>query len=284
MKDTNVLNEFSLQSTDFSSLKGKPGQAIANETFGMILNVGPYRENFIRTGQPYRFVEGRILMVTEGNAECTFNLEENHIKKGDIILLVPETIMELKTCSGDFNMMGVIYKENIPALQNIILHATASEWREVLRMMSLLWDIANHEPFRKETVMKFIIAIISNIQDINRMEYERNPHGKPSRQEQFFHRFKTLVNQHCLHERSVPFYADKLFVTPHHLSSVISKVSGKSVMYWINRAIILQAKVLLKNNDLMVYEIAEKLNFPSQTAFGKFFKRETGMTPGEYRM
>ena len=54
-------------------------------------------------------------------------------------------------------------------------------------------------------------------------------------------------------------------------------------MYWINRATILHAKVLLKDEKLMASEIADRLNFPSPSAFGMFFKRETSMTPGEYR-
>ena len=54
-------------------------------------------------------------------------------------------------------------------------------------------------------------------------------------------------------------------------------------MHWINRATLLQATVLLKSGDLQISEIADRLNFPSQTAFGYFFKRETGMTPTQYR-
>ncbi len=54
-------------------------------------------------------------------------------------------------------------------------------------------------------------------------------------------------------------------------------------MYWINRATLIQAKVLLKNKDILVSEVADRLNFPSQSAFGFFFKRETGMTPSEYQ-
>lgn len=283
MKKPNILSDFSLRTTDFSSLEGHSSQAIVNEWFGMTLNVNPFRENFVRTGQPYHFEEGRILMVSEGEADCELNLEEFHIEKGDIILLVPETVMELKKCSDDFNMVGVIYKENIAALKNIILHATASEWKEVLRMMSVLWDIAHHAPFRRETVQKLVAAIINNIQDINKEEEEQHPTKKLTRQETLFHQFKKIVNEHCATQRAIPFYADKLYVSPHHLSAVISKVSGKSVMFWINRAVVLQAKVLLKNDNLMVYEIAERLNFPNQSAFGKFFKRETGMSPGEYR-
>ncbi len=107
---SSVLNDFSLQTTDFSSLENLPNLAFVNEYFGMVLNIGPYRNNFIRIGHPYRFVEGRILWVTEGNADFELTLEEYHIEKGDIILLAPETIMELKSCSDAFTMMGIIYK------------------------------------------------------------------------------------------------------------------------------------------------------------------------------
>ena len=79
------------------------------------------------------------------------------------------------------------------------------------------------------------------------------------------------------------FYASQLHITPHHLSAVISRASGHSAMYWINRAVVLRAKVLLHTSGLLTYEIAERLNFANPPAFNNFFKRETGQTPKEYR-
>ena len=280
---TSVLNDFSLQTTDFSSLENLPDLAFVNEYFGMILNIGPYRDNFIRVGQPYRFVEGRILWVTEGCADFELTLDEYHIQKGDIILLTPESIMELKSCSDDYTMMGIIFKENIPVGKNLIVHAGENEWNETVRLANILWDIARHIPFRHDTVNHLLSAIISDIQDINRAEQEQSRPERKNRHEQVFSKFKKLVNEHCCQHRTVPFYADELALTPHYLSSLIAKISGKSVMYWINRATLIQAKVLLKNKDVLVSEVAYKLNFPSQTAFGYFFKRETGMTPSEYQ-
>lgn len=278
-----ILNEFSLSRTDFSSVENTPGLAIVNEYFGMILGVGQYREHFIKVGQPYRFLEGRILMVTDGTAACELNLETYHIEKGDIVLLMPETVMELYECSDDFNLIGIIYKEHLSATNNILLHATAKEWQETLRLVTALWEIAHHNPFRKETVLMIISAIIHNIQDINRIEGKCQPSVQLTRQEQLFQQFKKLVNEYGYRERAIPFYAERLTITPHYLSTLVSKVSGHSVMYWINRATILQAKILLKDKKLMASEIADHLRFPSPSAFGMFFKRETGMTPGEYR-
>ena len=42
-------------------------------------------------------------------------------------------------------------------------------------------------------------------------------------------------------------------------------------------------KVLLKNSDMKIYEIAESLNFPEPTAFNRYFKKQTGLTPAAYR-
>ena len=84
-------------------------------------------------------------------------------------------------------------------------------------------------------------------------------------------------------ERNIDFYADRLFLSPHYLSGLVRETSGKTVMDWINRSVILEAKVLLKHSNLLTYQIADELNFPNPSFFSKFFKRMTGMTPGEYR-
>ncbi len=54
-------------------------------------------------------------------------------------------------------------------------------------------------------------------------------------------------------------------------------------MDWINQPIILEAKVLLKHSNLLVYQVSDELNFPNPSFFSKFFKRMTGMTPHEYQ-
>lgn len=278
-----ILNDFSLQTTDFSSLDNLPDLAFVNEHIAMLLDIGTYRDNFVKVGTPYRLVEGRILWVTKGCADIELTLDEYHIKKGDVILLAPETIMELKSCSDDYSMIGVMYKENIPINNNIIIHPGDSDWHETMRLANILWDVARRTPFRRDTVNHIVSAIISDIQDINRAEQELAPKKRMTRQELVFSKFKKLVNEYCCRHRTIPFYADELNLTPHYLSSLIARVSGRSVMHWINRATLLQAKVLLRDRDMRVGEVADRLNFPTSSAFGYFFKRETGMTPSEYR-
>ena len=236
----------------------------------MLLDIGTYRNNFVKEGTPYRLVEGRILWVTRGSADFELTLDEYHIKKGDIVLLAPENILELKSCSDDYSMIGVMYKENMPIDKNLIIHPEESDWHETMRLANILWDIVRRTPFRHETVSHIVSAIISDIQDINRAEQELAPKKRKTRQELVFSKFKKLVNEHCSRHRTIPFYANELALTPHYLSSLIAKISGQSVMYWINRATLIQAKVLLKNKDILISEVADRLNFPSQSAFGYF--------------
>ncbi|MDR1180556.1 MAG: helix-turn-helix domain-containing protein, partial [Bacteroidales bacterium] len=52
---------------------------------------------------------------------------------------------------------------------------------------------------------------------------------------------------------------------------------------WIDNFVILEAKALLKSTNMTIQQISDELNFPSQSFFGKSFKRIVGMSPKMYR-
>ncbi|MBR6658935.1 MAG: AraC family transcriptional regulator [Paludibacteraceae bacterium] len=79
------------------------------------------------------------------------------------------------------------------------------------------------------------------------------------------------------------FYAERLSLTPHYLSALIKQTSGETVMQWINKMVVFKAKELLKEGNLLVYEIADELNFPNPSFFSRFFKKQTGITPFQYQ-
>lgn len=92
--------------------------------------------------------------------------------------------------------------------------------------------------------------------------------------------FKESANQAKL---SVNGYADKLGVTPNHLNKVVKGTTGKSPSIWIEEAIILEAKLLLKGTDLPLSEIAARVGILDQSYFARKFKQHEGITPSEYR-
>lgn len=95
--------------------------------------------------------------------------------------------------------------------------------------------------------------------------------------------FFLLLSQYLREERHLKFYADKLCISPKHLSLLIRENTGISANRWITDAVIHEAKRLLQDSGNSVKEISYLLNFPNQSFFGKYFKREVGLSPSNYQ-
>lgn len=98
-----------------------------------------------------------------------------------------------------------------------------------------------------------------------------------------FHRFLNLLSHEQQKRRQVGYYAEKLNITPKYLSTVCSKVSGKSPVHWITDSVMEDCYQLLRTTDLTVKEISNRLGFPNSSFFGQYFREQAGMTPIEYR-
>lgn len=82
---------------------------------------------------------------------------------------------------------------------------------------------------------------------------------------------------------SVNEYAQILHITPNHLNKVVKGATGKSTSAWIEEAVMLKAKILLKGTDLPLGEVAAKVGIMDQSYFTRKFKLHTGVTPSDYR-
>lgn len=97
------------------------------------------------------------------------------------------------------------------------------------------------------------------------------------------YKFLNEVKTNYRKERKVSFYANRLNLTAHYLSTSIRRFSGKTPGEWIEGFIAEEARALLKSTNLTIQQISYRLGFPTQSFFGKFFKRVVGLSPKEYR-
>lgn len=96
--------------------------------------------------------------------------------------------------------------------------------------------------------------------------------------------FFNLLKDHLHESKSVSFYAKKLCITPKHLNRVIKdNMKSKSAKEWIDFIIIIEIKKSLKDKKVRIKEIAEYYGFSSQFLFFQYFKKNTGLSPNEYR-
>lgn len=257
--------------------------------------------------QVFRFpcrIDAFIIGVgTEGETSVSFNLHEFRLKKDSMFIFTPKNILQVNSqqyfkadviaISPDFmrrinidikNMMPLVLK----FVENPTLALTPEESRSMRGMIAQI-ERETRGPethFSFDIVSGLIAATIYKVGDIMYhylAEHPEEQNNSHNRAEEYFKQFTHLLGEHFREERSVGFYARQLCITPKYLTTLIKRISGQSVSEWIDNYVILEAKTLLKYSTMSIQEIAYYLNFPNQSFFGSYFKRNTGMSPSQYK-
>lgn len=240
---------------------------------------------------------------TEGETSLTSNLQEFQLKKDSLFIFSPRHILQvqsnnrfkahliviapdfLKRINIDTKRMMPLFLQfgSLPCME--LTHAESQSLRSFISMVEQ--ELKGSETdFSSEIIGGLIAATIYKVGDILTHYLTEHPEvDSPihNRAEEYFRQFTELLGEHYKHERSVGFYARQLCITPKYLTTLIKRISGKSVSEWIDNYVILEAKTLLKYSNMSVQEIAYYLNFPNQSFFGSYFKRNAGMSPSQYK-
>lgn len=257
--------------------------------------------------QVFRFpcrIDAFIIGVgTEGETSVSFNLHEFKLKKDSIFIFTPKNVLQVNSqqyfkadviaISPDFmRRINIDIKNMMPLflkfVENPALTLTPEESRSMRGMIAQI-ERETRGPethFSFDIVSGLIAATIYKVGDIMYHYLAEHPEGQNNshnRTEEYFKQFTHLLGEHFREERSVGFYARQLCITPKYLTTLIKRISGQSVSEWIDNYVILEAKTLLKYSTMSIQEIAYYLNFPNQSFFGSYFKRNTGMSPSQYK-
>ena len=240
---------------------------------------------------------------TEGETSLTSNLQEFRLKKDSLFIFSPKHILQVQSnnrfkahlivIAPDFlKRINIDTKRMMPLFLQFgslpCMELTQAESQSLRSFISMVeQELKGSETdFSSEIIGGLIAATIYKVGDILTHYLTEHPEvDSPihNRAEEYFRQFTELLGEHYKHERSVGFYARQLCITPKYLTTLIKRISGKSVSEWIDNYVILEAKTLLKYSNMSVQEIAYYLNFPNQSFFGSYFKRNAGMSPSQYK-
>lgn len=261
----------------------------AKDYFYANVNRHPYVE------EPYRAESYGIGYLKEGSVKLQSGLAEKEIQAPALITLGPTVIrrfsmesqemqMDIVFFKSDFfleNQANVFFLMQFDFFENSDRHIfpltdnTANTFEQLFKLIRNTLDSGNkHEKSIMRSYLYILIYEIDAIKNLVTTETSVSP---------LFGKFRHSLMQHFLRQRSVGFYADQLNVSRKYLTEVIKKHSGKTASEWIDEAVILEAKVLLKDKSLTINQISDMLNFSDQSVFGKFFKSCTQTSPLEYR-
>lgn len=264
---------------------GNAGSYYIDDNMFIFINTKTFGPSSLGIGNPYRVEEGRVIMVTNGSVDMYINLEEYHICSQTVLVFLPDTIFEIKGYSGNLNLQFFSFRDLpvMPATHKaIVMPLDEDKWKLTTEYFNLIWHEVHQSPVLHDVTKYLQTACLLELKRWNEKE-EVRVKDKLTRQQRILHNFLDLVTKDGFRHRKVDYYASKLCLTPNYLSNVVKGESGMTVMQWINRYAIQQVKVMLKYSDLSISDIADRINIDNPSFFSKFFKRETGMTPNEYR-
>ena len=244
-----------------------------------------------------------IFSLLRGTVRMVVNLHEVELHAGQSLTMMPGCIFEGKSVSKDIRFCGMLMDKDFSEVMRTSLglkidlthryysysihNFTDAAIEHYKQGYILLRQELNRNDYtyKKEVIQRYCeIAVLKNL-SLNERAVKLPELNKPlNRKEEIFHDFLTLLEKYYTQERSISFYADRMCLTPKYLSTIIKEVSGKHGMQWIDEYVSLEAKALLRNSTLSVKQVSDKLNFPSQSMFGRFFKKMTGYSPKQYKM
>lgn len=118
---------------------------------------------------------------------------------------------------------------------------------------------------------------------LSRLYTQQFNNNETTADKQLLKTFQSKIDE-CFREvREVGDYASMLHISAGHLSEVVKNQSGKPAIKHIHERLVLEARRLLFHTNNSLKEIAFDLGFADASYFNRFFKRETGATPAEYR-
>ena len=239
-----------------------------------------------------------FLLCFQGTCTITVHLTQYTMKKGTLLILLPDLYFQVLEQSDDckFIFAGFatelvrssslfsksieytpfIFEKPVLQLEKKGYELMYSYIRIIIKAKYIYNNVITQEQAAL-TFTQLILGLgnlIKNGKSLNQ-QYNRN-------QEIVKELVRTVVMNYQT-ERNVSFYAEKMHLSPQHLSTTIKKITGKTLTDIISSFIINDAKAKLKSTEMTIQEIAYSLNFPDISFFGKYFKRYTGMSPKQYR-
>jgi AraC-like DNA-binding protein len=250
---------------------------------------------------PFRTDYMAVFLTVEGTARIRLNQVEYTLRKNSLMIVSPETVRDLAHFSADASVTGLIFtrsflarhgiqERHMPLFDFFLIHhsphllleqADADALAALLGLLQAKSRDNRDKPYSEEVIRHHFMAFLYELASVYRQHTGRKI--KRTRKEDLHVRFHHLLTEHIREERSVRFYAAKLFITPKYLTETVKEITGKTAGELIDEMVMREAKLLLGDPALSVTEVAGELHFSDQFFFRKFFKRHQGLTPSEFR-
>ena len=237
---------------------------------------------------PHKVDKVTQVVIASGEISYIVDFYSYTLKAPSMAIFFPGQVIESIEASDDFQGFGMVTSEaftdslNLPVSFQERLSYKSNHFyslnQEGLEAFSNCYKMVEsimkqeEHPYREEIIRHLFSAYYYGLG-----YYVHNA------QQEICEKFISLVAEHFKEHREIGFYADRLCITNKYLSALLKQETGMTALEWIERYVVLYAKSCLSSTSMTVQEISDELDFPSQSVFGKYFKRVEGVSPKAYR-
>ncbi|MCM1078640.1 MAG: helix-turn-helix domain-containing protein [Bacteroidales bacterium] len=236
-------------------------------------------------------------VCTGGEGRYTLGTVEYKVKPNDVIIVAEGQVLgDIKT-SDDFRGKALLISHDylysvireVRDVSNLfvisrnrpVISLTQEEvamFQEYLTQLKSKVGETGHK-FRRQVVGMILAAMIYDFCNIITDEQP----ATSLKSQETFETFIRMVEGNFRHERRISWYSEQLGVSPKTLLEVVKRVSSRTPSEWLDIYTTLEIRLLLRHTAKPIGKIAEDLHFSTQSALGKFFKEQVGMSPNAYR-
>ena len=248
-----------------------------------------------------------IVICTNGKVQAQMNGMQMELHKNQVAVIPQNVTVTDVMVSPDFDLKGMFLTNRI--LQSFLRekmniwndmmyihrqHIVTMDEDEILfythfyDMLTLAIAKGKDNPLQTDVIQSLLrSAILALCGAMKWMLSNENQlsivNSQLSTGKSHFQRFLDLLHSSEVKHRTVEAYANDLCISPKYLTAVCKKNSGRTANEWITEHVMEDIRFYLKQTDLSIKEICDRLGFPNPSYFGKYVKDHFGMTPLDFR-
>lgn len=254
-----------------------------------------------RTNETHGYMAAyTFTIVLEGWLKIVYNGQNITLHPDDIYMYSPGLPITIVEASDDYHGICLLADEHVtidsPTVHDLVhiayapvvqLHQPKQTLRhdDAVKLTEKMLEIRNYlnsDHIYKSKILQMLYAVF--LLDLQNAQDNAMPQRSvPQRVEEIFIGFQRLLPLHFAEHHDIGFYASQLNISPVYLSRVVRQVTGRTVVDYVNQFLVMEASFLLRTTTLSITQIADRLHFADAASFSKFFLRNNGVRPKDYR-
>lgn len=252
---------------------------------------------------------GVLFFITEGRAQLEYDGHVVQLQKNDLFLYMAHSTANNFMASSDFNCRQIWFSRSelwnidiynlisVADMSQLKLHPVVHLSDDDIKLCDTYFQLlcsrmkSSTSALTPDIVRSLLGTIMLELLSIMRRNSERaveevrqeDPNSSLHKK-RIIDNFIKLVEESDGRIRRVDEFASQLNVTPKYLSTILKEVMNRRPSTYIQLYTLKAIERRLRFTDMTMQEIANDLNFPNPSFFGKYCKEHLGMTPLEYRM